>query len=636
MNSKAFNSQFSDGTDQGQREPLAFEVGYFNVDEMSFEMLLSMASEYAAIFNYYNLSNQKEGSWEELFSANEAVIMALIATSDVEQIETGFTLLDHSSLHMSAEYVVAVALTIDFWLQRLGQSVNEPATLLRSNIYDLVRSNLLPGLHTAASVAHLSNSENSSSKVGELSSVWKIDSDGGHYTFPCAQPYQLEDHDGIVQQLEMVLLKMTGVIRYLQSQIEAMVQQSLQGQSHEPAIGLFMVFLRLYEVAQKRLNRFTLRHLDFYYRDCLKTSPRGREAENLYLAFEPATATKPFIVEQDVFFSAEKKVVEGMRRYYLTAPLVVRRARVIELKTLYFQRNSLVSPECELGHVTRIKSQQRQLPPTEARSAIPLFGAAKSGIQQRGVSDAPVGFCVASPTLALKEGRREIELIIDFTLPEPASVDELFSDAHVVDSIERFRSWFGEVFSYYLLSGESFLNEARRLRLNELVAIYDDAGGGYHTLLQQPWQDLFYKLFRRPFSVSLSGESGWIPVPEYLVSPAVEDDAGTNSGLKILFSLGHNIEPIIAYDPELHGEARGCNTPMMNLYLDPEASFFSYSLLKRHALQPGEPAAGNGCHRQDRRSVQTAPARAQRAGPGPPGHPHQPDRGHPDREQRAV
>jgi len=582
MNESGFNSRITDGTAQGQREPLAFRPDYFNADEMSFEMLLSMASEYAATFNYYNAANQKEGSWAELFSANEAVIMALIATCDVEKIEAEFTRVDLSDLWMPAEYVIEVAATIDFWLQRLTTAAeSETATLLRSNIYDLIRSKLLPGLHTAADVARRSAGGSSGGAgVTGLSPVWQVTDDEGRGTFPLAVTVKLEDHDAVVLQLEMALLKMTGAIRYLKSLVTDMLQRSLQGQSHEPAIGLFMVFLRLYEVVQQRLNRFTERHLDFYYRDCLKTVPRGRQAESLFLKFAPAAATRPFVVGQDVAFSAGKPHSSGARHYYLKTPLLVRRATVSALRTLYLQRNPLISPECELGHVTRIKSHQRRLPLTDSAPSMPLFGAAKSGIKQSESSaDTAVGFSVASSILALKEGRREVELVVDFALPDARSIDEAFSDAREIDSAAAFRAWFGEIFSHYLLRGEAFLTEARRSRVTELIATYGDDGEDYTALLQQSWQDLFYKLFRKPFAITLSGESGWLAVKEYLVSPAVEDDSGVNSGLRILFSLGYNVEPVVPYDVALHGGNRACNLPMMNVCLDPEAGFFSYSLL---------------------------------------------------------
>ncbi len=594
MKDYGFNTSVSDGSDQGQREPLAFRAGYFNVDEMTFEVLLSMASEYAATINYYNVANQKEGSWAALFNSNEAVIMALIATSDVQSIESGFTRLGMSELTEPAAYVIGVAAKLDFWLQRLTVAPTASAAQLRSNIHDMIGANLLPGLHTAAEVMLRSDSADASvamADVSHLSTVWGATTAEGQYTFRHAAEVDLDNHEAVVEQLGAALLKMTASIRYLKTLVADMLEHSLQSESHEPAIGLFMVFLRLYEVAQQRLNRFSARHLDFYYRDCLNTAPRGRQSESLFLKFEPAAATGEFLVDREIAFSADKNRSAGERLHYLTTPLLVRRASVNALQTLFLQRNLLVSPECELGHVTRIKAYKRSQSATESPSTVepmPLFGSAKRGMKLNGLADAEIGFCVASPLLALKEGRREIELSIDFSMPDAASVDAEFNDVNSVNSCETFKKWFGKIFSYYLLSGESFLNDQRHSRLVELVTEYGGDDGVCLSLLKRSWQDLFYRLFSRPFAITLSGESGWLEVKEYLVAPAIEDDGGVNSGLKISLSLGHDVEAVMSYDAEVHGGNRNCSVPMINVCLDPEASFFAYSLLNSVTIKSVE------------------------------------------------
>ncbi|VAW85180.1 hypothetical protein MNBD_GAMMA16-1527 [hydrothermal vent metagenome] len=580
-----FNSKITDGTNQAQREPLAFRSAYFNVDEMSFEVLLSMASQYAGIFSYYNTDNQKKGSWEELFSANEVVIMALISTYDVLKIEYTFTQLDISNLQVPAEHVMNVAVTLDFWLKRLSLSSTESASVLRSNIHDMIKANLLPGLHTAADVAFRSR-KNLKIEMGidvrELSPVWGVIRDGEHNLYPHADRIDLDDSVAVMHQLESTLFKMTGSVQHLKTLTNEMLERSLQNQSHEPAIGLYMVFLRLYEVAQKRLNRFTSRHLDFYYRTCLQTAPQSRQTESLFLRFSPTPSAAEFIVDERVYFSAKKNPSAGDRSYNLAQPLLVRQANINTLCTLYFQRNSLVSPECELGHVTRIKSYKRTRLPANSEldvDSMPLFGNAKKRRKQRDIVDADFGFCIASPILALKEGRRQIELTIRFTMPNVVAVAAEFDEACHIDSSEAFIPWFGRVFSIYLLGGEVFFNAAQRDVLAGLVEKYGGDNGVYNTLLKQPWQDLFYHLLSNSFAIKLSGESGWLAVKDYLVSPIIQNDNEMNSGLKIILFLGQDVEPVLSYNTKIHGGNRCSNVPMMDVCLDSEAGFFSYSLL---------------------------------------------------------
>ena len=584
MKGDSFNSRIIDGTYQKDREPLAFQSGYFNADEMSFEMLLSMASEYAASFNYYNVVNQKDGHWDSLFNANEVVIMALIATTDLERMTSDFSRLETANINVPAEYVVRVASMLDFWLQHLAAASTDSAALLRRDMHDMASANLLPGLHTAAEIIYRSDGgpeRLSEINIAALSPLWNIASNEQHYRFEHAVAIESNNHFALMEQLELALLKMVESIRYLKKVVSSTLEQSLKGQSHEPAIGLYMVFLKLYTVAQKRLNQFTERHLDFYYRDCLQTRPRDRKTESLFLRFEPAPSAKPFVVDKALEFTSEKNVSEDSILYQLKDPLLVRRASVTSLKTLYLQRNRLMSPERELGHVTRMKLYERTLPSDdggEQLNAMPVFGNVKSGMSLVGMTDARVGFCVASPILALKEGRREIDVTLDFIVPGEGALKKLFSESSFVDSIEGFNAWFGQVFSYYLLMGEAFLNRPRREKLNELIARYDN-DHACEALISKSWQDIFYHLFKRPFLVSLSGENGWLAVSEYLVSPAIEDDNGNNSGLKLTLSLDHSDEAVVPYDRKIHGGDRDCELPMINILLDPESSFFSYSLL---------------------------------------------------------
>lgn len=577
------NEIITDGTDQKGREPAAFRPDYFNVDEMNFETLLSIATRYASTINYYNSDNQQDGHWGEMFFADEAVILALIATCDERQIERDFLRIDRASLADVAEYVIQIAARLDFWLQRLTQVSTTSASQLRHHMHEMISTRLLAGFHTAAAIMlHERDRGDEAYSLDRFSAVWAVQCDDEEFGLRDVNGDLLTDRDAAFSLLEDGLLRIVAVVRNLKLLVGDAMQVSLRSQTHEPTIGLYMVFLHLYRVAQQRLNRFTMRHLDFYYRDVLGGSPRKRQEESLFLKFKAVAARTALLVGREIAFSADKQHSEGVRAYHLKAPLMVRDAKVCELRTLYFQRSRLISPECELGHVTRARSRQRRLTSdsdADVIESMPLFGSERSGVRTPGSRDAEIGFAIASPILALKEGRREIELVIDFALPDSGQINAAFTGEHQFDSPDQFATWFGRIFSYYLLSGKAFLSTARRAKLLSLAEKYGGGNDTYRTLLTESWQDLFYRLFKRPFAITLSGVNGWLPVNEYLVSPAIEDDYGINSGLKVKLSLGHNVESIIACDTELHGEQCGSELPVLNLGLNPEASFYAYSLL---------------------------------------------------------
>ena len=79
-----------DGTSQDDRVARALEEGFFNIDDLALEELLSMAVDYSKILKYYNLSNEQDGDWEHFFTYDDTVILAMILTVDLNKVETRF------------------------------------------------------------------------------------------------------------------------------------------------------------------------------------------------------------------------------------------------------------------------------------------------------------------------------------------------------------------------------------------------------------------------------------------------------------------------------------------------------------------------------------------------------------------
>ena len=112
----------TDGTGQRDREPDAFAPGYFNIDEHSFETLLSMGAEFAEVMKFYNLRNRIEGNWGELFNNDEAVVMAVILSVNLKRIEADFDSIPAGHTVELLQYMLHLAREINQWLLRLSAS----------------------------------------------------------------------------------------------------------------------------------------------------------------------------------------------------------------------------------------------------------------------------------------------------------------------------------------------------------------------------------------------------------------------------------------------------------------------------------------------------------------------------------
>ncbi|WP_186830818.1 hypothetical protein, partial [Mitsuaria sp. TWR114] len=133
-------------------------------------------------------------------------------------------------------------------------------------------------------------------------------------------------------------------------------------------------------------------------------------------------------------------------RFVSEAPIAVTDTRLAALCTLRLERDPLIAPERDLHYVTRAKVAR---PVADGRTVWPLFGAAGGA----GAEDARIGLAVASPLLALREGDREIRVILRQTSSGAAPDLRGLRDAALrADSAPAFRDAFGDLLPQWLLA----------------------------------------------------------------------------------------------------------------------------------------------------------------------------------------
>lgn len=584
--------KITDGTDQDERTVAALQPGYFNVDELTFEALLAMGAEFAARVNFHNLRNQVAGHWGELLSADEAVIMAMILSTDLKRLEAD--LLRHSSASVEelVRYVHPLAVKFNFWLTRLDAVEEQAEQGLGRKMVALVEEKLATELHNLGVI--VSQLKSAGHEMGGIdfavfSAPWALPKgEGTEFDFPRAKIAATADATLTRQQLRSIFYTLFNAISYLKSITPIYLQESLGSQLHDPATGLFMAFLKLYQRAQQQLNRFTQRHLDFYYRDVLGVTPQAATPERLYLRFEAEAGSKGVLIAKGRDFTAGKD--EALREiiYRTDNDLWVTDARVEALHTLYLQRDALLSPEYELGYVSRIKANKIGLPSGEGEPRPwPLFGAEKTGMTTETAADATIGFAIASPVLLLREGERQIEvsvILADTVAADAALMTALLCKA---SSEEEFITLFGRVMSRYLFSGDGWLTDETKHQISAkadalLTRISADE---VRELLDQERSDLFYTLFKKIFTLKLTGRSGWVEVADYLVVPLNRTTQQSEMGFTLLFSLGHEIEAITAYQAAIHGGGFDETQPLLQCCINPHSNFYPYSAFHDLLLQ---------------------------------------------------
>ena len=197
---------------------------------------------------------------------------------------------------------------------------------------------------------------------------------------------------------------------------------------------MYITFISLFNKVQQKLNRFSRKHLYFYYRDVLKIRPLKIRPDRAYLKFDTDVENREVFIKAGTEFTAGIDENNNDVIYTADNDLLVFSARVEALYTLYFERDQLKTPEKYLECVTGAKVneipvvQQDGADADKEVPAWPIFGAPRSAAEKRVFEDAGLGFALASPVLFLKEGQREINIAAaqsQMIVPVPVVVMEV-------------------------------------------------------------------------------------------------------------------------------------------------------------------------------------------------------------------
>ncbi len=197
-----------------------------------------------------------------------------------------------------------------------------------------------------------------------------------------------------------------------------------------PHMTLFVCFLKLMELPRKRINHLTKKHLDFFYKDLLQISKLGPVEDKAYVLFELAKNTAQTKLEEGLELNGGKDSDGKILKYKLTEELAANKAKVSQLKNVYFHLddidNSTEPPTIKTSYqylkASEVANSYDGIGgtfPSEEDLAWNPFGhydpeSTYQGGRFPAAVDAKIGFAVASPILNLSEGERNILFEINF------------------------------------------------------------------------------------------------------------------------------------------------------------------------------------------------------------------------------
>lgn len=580
----------SPGTRQEERLPAPLQAGWFQLEERSPDILLAISNRYAKMLRYFSAQNQERGDWSSLFRYDASAIMAEMLTSEALLKEEDFLLSLETNNATAAQAILQMAETLENWLDRLSNMPYEQTGQLLEKINERATEF---GTRLESLLLFLSHCHRTEPKSAEEETRCfprlrhKARQNAPHHQGVPFSADSPETRDFLL----MTYASFHQALLSLQETAPLLWNQALQNGRHDPAIGLFIAFLRLYCKAMAKGRTFPQRHLDFYYQEVLRTGPCPPRSDSVLLVCRTTPGNEALVNRGD-YFTAGTNPTGTERLYLADHALRVTDTQVARLLTLSFDRDKLISPAWEMGCFTRcwtndLTAAAQPEPGTEP-SGLPLFGDMERLVRRYGAHEAQLGLALAAPELLLSQGRREIELTLSYQ--DAANTKTLLRDMKRAVSQEHFFILFGHFLTFYLTPTNQQIPDAEQqnvIKAAETTGVAQASRELMARLMEESNQGntLFYRFLTNAFYIDLSGENGWLPVEKYMIFPITSPEKDCTGGLRLRIRLDQDAEPVVGCQAILHGSSYKTSLPLIRLRLNYQANFFTYSLFRSCILR---------------------------------------------------
>ncbi|WP_309641285.1 baseplate J/gp47 family protein [Flavobacterium sp.] len=361
------------GTAQNDRTAAALQPDFFLLEERNEQDFIRFVQKLSAQVKFYNQSDVAEGDWAEFFARESTAILIAISSWSVELMQDSFesrknevlTLVD---LNIQKEVLGGYFQKISNEYKGLLGKIN----LLDDEIIEKENLRSTAYLITEQLQAIITNINTATNMEAFLKSP---------------------GFGRLVQQLFGLLLSWKSFSN------SAIAYQLNHYAGHTPHFTLFLTFLKLLKNAKESLNGFTKKHLDFYYKDILRTQNQNARPDHVHLIVEPFDV-KPFLIPKGTIFPAGKNSAQNEKFYASTADQPVNAIKLFAFESIH-------------SDGARYKSDLFQL--NAKGKGFDVFTSNKTVYNE--------ALMIASPLLFLQSGKRAIKLRFNETNLEAADFE---------------------------------------------------------------------------------------------------------------------------------------------------------------------------------------------------------------------
>ena len=461
------NPLVRDGVSQARRLLPAInpaDPNFFKVDERSTADLLYFAQRYAGRLQYYDTDNQPAGNWQSFIEHDVAAVIALMSKKDLSRVKDCFDAIVpkmrsseifdpamKNALKLMFDLIFTLARTLDDWYENSVEGL-----AVRTALERMISAQLKAQLKAA--VFHYYCAQKNGGYLADDPALVPADCQAGRLTaeavlsrpfhavwiagdtadwssYLAARAKDADDlaDEGIFSDPQTAADSLIAVFEVFYNSLRQMIhaapgflEETLdQWPHHQPHMALFLTFLKLFQIAQDHLNSLTRRHLDFFYQKVLQFIPKPEVADRVHVIFELAKQADSQLLKAGTLLKAGKDSEDNDVLYQLDRDIVVNRATVAKLMTVFVDRQD----HCRVyaAPAADSKDGQGQAFEDEAPRWKPFGESQRQGSRFRPAAEqtmsfAQIGFALASPILKLSEGTRTIQVEITASEDLPADI----------------------------------------------------------------------------------------------------------------------------------------------------------------------------------------------------------------------
>lgn len=193
-------------------------------------------------------------------------------------------------------------------------------------------------------------------------------------------------------------------------------------EQHQPHLAVLFAFLKLFQHLQSDLNRFTKKHLDFFYKQVLRLESRDATPDQAHIIFEIQKQLDSYLLEKGLQVKDGKDDNKAEVLFELDDEIVVNKAQVADKRTLFLNNQAVSDTTCVEGvymapDAGKADGIDKDFPEGGPQSFATLGGKySKYTDPEHGFikpyPSARLGFILASPVLLLNEGKRTVEITL--------------------------------------------------------------------------------------------------------------------------------------------------------------------------------------------------------------------------------